>query len=55
MRKYITKCLQKKKRGEQEIPEGYADGGFVEDYYDGVQGGQSDKKTGKSSAKILYC
>lgn len=39
------------KRGEQEIPEGYADGGFVEDYYDGVQGGQSDKRLVKVRPK----
>lgn len=30
--------------GNQEIPQAYARGGYVEDYYDGEEGGQSDKR-----------
>jgi hypothetical protein len=35
----------------QEIPEGYARGGYVEDYYHGKNGGQSDKRLVKVRPK----
>jgi len=39
------------RREPQEIPEGYASGGYVEDYYRGKNGGQSDKRLVKVRPK----
>jgi hypothetical protein len=39
------------RREQEEIPEGYARGGYVEDYYGGKNGGQSDKRLVKVRPK----
>lgn len=47
----IAQEIPPQRRQNEEVPEGYARGGYVKDYYDGQEGGQSDRRLVKVRPK----